>query len=69
MKSNFGYTLWGIVAALSAGACAYHGYRRNGSENTELTAIGWASAWALCGALFPIVTPAIAIAQGFGKPA
>lgn len=51
-----------VLPMLSSAASAYHGYRRNKS-------VGWAVAWALMGALFPIVTPAVAIAQGYGKPA
>lgn len=53
----------GIEAALilaSVGASAYHGYKRNHS-------VGWSVWWGFMGLLFPIVTPAVAIAQGFGK--
>ena len=53
-------TIWGGIAALSAGASAYHGYKRNNS-------VGWAIWWGLMGGLFPIITPAIGLAQGFGK--
>jgi hypothetical protein len=52
--------VWGILSTASAAAATYHGYKRNES-------IGWALWWGLCGALFPVVTPAIALAQGFGK--
>jgi hypothetical protein len=31
--------------------------------------VGWAVGWAALGGLFPIITPAIALAQGFGRPA
>jgi hypothetical protein len=41
-------------------ASTYHGYKRNQS-------IGWALWWGLMGAMFPVVTPAIGLAQGFGK--
>lgn len=41
-------------------ASVYHGYKRNRS-------VGWALVWGAAGAFFPIVTPAIALAQGFGK--
>lgn len=54
-------TVWGIAALLSAGASAYHGYKRNDS-------VGWAVVWGLLGSLFPVITPAIALAQGFAKP-
>lgn len=50
-----------VLATVSAGASAYHGYRRNDS-------VGWAIAWGLLGGLFPVITPAIALAQGFGQP-
>jgi hypothetical protein len=53
--------MWAIEAA-SVGASAFHGYRRNNS-------VGWAIWWGFMGALFPIITPAIALAQGFGKRA
>ncbi len=41
-------------------ASAYHGYRRN---NSAWSAIGWA----LAANLFPVVTLAIAAAEGLGK--
>jgi hypothetical protein len=50
-----------LVVGASVAASAYHGYRRNRS-------VGWAIWWAAMGGLFPIVTPAIALAQGFGQP-
>jgi hypothetical protein len=52
---------WAVVSAASAGASAYHGYKRNDS-------VGWAIVWGLLGGAFPVITPAIALAQGFGKP-
>ena len=51
---------WTAVAVASTAAGAYHGYKRNQS-------VGWAIAWALLGGIFPIIVPAIALAQGFGK--
>lgn len=48
------------LSLASAGASAYHGYKRNDS-------VGWAVAWGLLGGIFPVITPAIALAQGFGK--
>ena len=57
-----GMTIWGVLSVASAGASAYHGYKRNES-------VGWALWWGACGALFPVITPAIALAQGFGKRA
>ena len=56
-------TAFTAVALASSGAGAYHGYKRNHGS------IGWALWWSLMGGMFPIFTPAIALAQGFGKPA
>lgn len=53
--------VWSALSTASMAASAYHGYKRNNS-------IGWAIGWGALGALFPIITPAIALAQGFGKP-
>lgn len=53
--------VYGVVATVSMGASAYHGYKRNDS-------IGWALWWGLMGSMFPIITPVIAVAQGFGEP-
>lgn len=62
-RVNWG-ALWpkiaGTLALASAAASGYHGYKRNES-------IGWALAWFGLGILFPVVTPVIAVAQGFGK--
>jgi hypothetical protein len=52
---------WQAASALSAAACAYHGYKRNQS-------IGWALWWAAMGGLAPVIAPVIAVAQGYGKP-
>lgn len=52
---------WAVLSAASAGASAYHGYKRNDS-------VGWAVVWGLLGGAFPVITPAIALAQGFGEP-
>jgi len=58
-KSYLGYA-WTAASVASAGASAYHGYKRNKS-------VGWAIGWAVLGSLFPVIVPAIALAQGFGK--
>jgi len=58
-KVNWGL-VWGILSTASMAASAYHGYRRNQS-------IGWALWWALMGLTFPVITPVIGVAQGFGK--
>jgi hypothetical protein len=48
------------LAVAGAGLGAYHGYRRDNS-------VGWAIWWAAMGGLFPVITTAIAVAQGFGQ--
>lgn len=53
--------MW-VLSAGSSAASAWHGYRRNQS-------IGWAIWWAVMGGMFPLVTPAIGAAQGWGKRA
>jgi hypothetical protein len=60
LTPNLGVTAWAALSTASSGVSAYHGYKRNQS-------IGWALAWAAAGALFPVITPTIAVAQGFGK--
>lgn len=55
------FVVWGVLSAASSGASAYHGYKRSGS-------VGAAIGWGLLGAFFPVITPAVALAQGFGKP-
>jgi hypothetical protein len=55
-----GTGVMGLLVLGSIGASAYHGYKRNNST-------GWAVWWGLMGSLFPVITPAVAIAQGFGK--
>jgi hypothetical protein len=52
--------VWGVLSAVSAGVSGYHGYKRNNS-------LGWGVAWFLLGGLFPVITPTVAFAQGFGK--
>jgi len=57
--------LFGVHAAMSvAGGTlgAYHGYKRNRGS------LGWALAWSALGTGAPIITTAVAFAQGFGKP-
>ena len=51
----------GTLTVASAALSAYHGGKRNQS-------IGWGVWWFMMGLLFPIVTPVIGIAQGFGRP-
>lgn len=57
-----GLIIPGIIVAASIGVSAYHGYKRNKST-------GWGVWWGFMGLLFPVVTPVVAIAQGYGKRA
>lgn len=50
----------GVLAILSAMVSGFHGYRRNRS-------VGWGLYWFVAGGIFPVVTPVIAVAQGFAK--
>ena len=43
-------------------ASAYHGVKRNNS-------VAYGIWWGLMGAMFPVITPTIALAQGYAKPA
>lgn len=52
---------YGVLGTASFAASVFHGYRRNRS-------VGWAIWWGVMGAMFPVITPVIAVAQGFGKP-
>lgn len=53
---NFGVTLNHVGAA----AAAYHGYKRGGTVKSALI-------WGLLGGIAPIITNAVAVAQGFGQ--
>lgn len=55
-------TTRGLLAIASPGLAFYHGYRRNGDS------FGWGLAWAIMGRIAPVLTPALAVAQGLGKP-
>lgn len=57
-----GAIAYGLIGTASMAASAYHGYKRNDS-------IGWALVWGVAGSVFPIITPVIAVAQGFGEKA
>jgi len=52
--------IYGVLTVASAAVSGVHGYRRNDS-------IGWGLAWFVLGGIFPIVTPVIAVAQGYGR--
>lgn len=56
-----GGAIFGALALASVAASAYHGVKRNGGS------IGWGAVWGAAGAAFPVITPAIAAAQGFAK--
>lgn len=49
----------GSIGVVGGALATYHGYRRTQS-------VGWALGWGFLGALFPLVTVPIALAQGFG---
>lgn len=51
---------WDWASFIGAGVGVYHGYKRNEK-------IGWALLWGFFGALTPIITIPVALAQGFGK--
>jgi hypothetical protein len=53
-------SVWAVASVLSTALSAYHGYKRNDS-------VGWAIVWGLLGGAFPVITPTIAYAQGFGE--
>jgi len=60
-SSRWDFGKWsGYLTLVSAAACGFHGYRRNQS-------VMWAAVWFGMGLVFPIFTPVIALAQGFGK--
>jgi len=54
--------LWGVLSIGSAVASGFHGYYRHDRS------AGAAAGWAILGLLFPVITPAVALAQGFGQP-
>jgi len=60
--SSPGFMVWSVVSTASMAASAYHGYKRNKS-------VGWAIVWGAMGAIFPVITPVIAVAEGYAKPA
>jgi hypothetical protein len=58
--------IYGAICTLSGAVSVFHGYRRNSAGQHP---VAWAIAWGALGFLFPIITPVIAVAQGYGKPA
>lgn len=61
--SSAGSVALGILATASMAASAYHGIKRNNGS------IPYGIWWGLMGTMFPVITPTIAIAQGYAKPA
>ncbi len=53
---------WVALSTVSMALSAYHGYKRNNS-------VGWALAWGFLGAMFPVIVPTIALAEGYGEKA
>lgn len=49
---------WGAVATASSLLSLYHGMKRNNS-------LGWGLWWGFMGAMFPLITPTVALAEGF----
>ncbi len=57
-----GSVVYSMVATASMLASGYHGYKRhNGS-------VGWAIGWGILGAIFPILTPGVALIEGYAQP-
>ena len=54
-------TAFTVLRMVSVGLSAYHGVRRNNGS------LGWGLWWGFAGGVAPVVTPAFAFAQGFGK--
>lgn len=50
-----------IITLTSAVLSGYHGAKRNGGS------IFWGVVWFALGAIFPVITPVIGAAQGFGS--
>lgn len=59
-RSPWAGAFWTVATVASVGASAYHGQRRNDS-------VGWGIWWGVMGYVAPVITPAIAVAQGFGE--
>lgn len=54
--------IYGTIEIASIGLSAYHGVKRNHGS------AAWGLAWGFCGAIFPIITPVVAVAQGYAEP-
>ena len=53
---------WKWAAATSAIASAYHGSKRHHGSVWQTVK------WGILGSIFPIITPLVAVGQGFAKP-
>lgn len=60
LVSTWSSPLYTVFRTVAMATSAFHGYRRNRS-------VGWSIWWGLMGGIFPVITPTIALAQGFGK--
>jgi hypothetical protein len=56
----------GAASTVSMVACAYHGYKRNEKSGSPIL---WALGWGVLGSVFFFITPVVALAEGFAKPA
>lgn len=54
--------IYQVLSVASPAVGFYHGYKKNNGS------ILWGLWWSLMGRAFPVMTPAIAIADGLGKP-
>lgn len=52
--------IYSVIGIASTALSAYHGYKRN-------NAVWGAILWGFMGAIFPVITPVVAFAQGYGK--
>ncbi len=52
--------IYRLMGMAGAGACAYHGWKRNGTY-------GWTILWSMFGATLPPVALLVAFLQGFGQ--
>lgn len=52
-----------LIILASTAVSAYHGFKRNHES------VPWGFGWGILGAMFPIITPVVAFAQGYAKPA
>lgn len=51
-----------VIQIASTALSAYHGYKRNDDSAS------WAAVWGLFGFVAPIITPIVAVIQGYAEP-